>query len=639
MKKLTMADVFIPEQIEEALSHLSTKKDTCGIDGLHLSELRDDWNINGARYLSLLRAGKYKPGIVQIYEIINHTGKRRSISSFNSVDRLILRCLATSLEKYYDSIFSACSFAFRPGLGVDKAVAAFVSNLNKGLDKVVVIDIKHYFDSIPIDRLEMILKRIIDDKILLSLFHKFLYCRISEENIIKTKNKGILQGSPISPFLGNLYLSLLDTQLESMQIPFCRYCDDITMFFSSFDEAKEAYTKVSNILKNDLEMDIHTQKSGICEGIKQNYLGYNFTKNKKEHQILAIKKKKAPPQIYQHWSTTAIQRIDRNYHIINNGILNRKDFTLLFENDRGKKYLPVEATESLNVYSSIIFSSDFFKYISSKKICVNIFDKFGELAGTFSPPESLHGGLTMLKQAAIYLDEDKRKLIARKLEIASLHNKRSNLKYYERHHSHENLKNGIKAFSEWITEMNEATDVPMLLTIEARARQLYYSLFHEIIDDPTFRFTKRTRRPPKDPLNALISFGNVFLYNRIATEIQKTSLDIRIGFVHATNRRSQSLNLDIADLFKPLIVDRAIFTIINRHMIHASEHFEKTEDGGIYLNKEGKQIFINELENKVYQKQTEENQPRTYDTRIREEIHKIFRFVCYDEKYKPFKYN
>ena len=347
-----------------------------------------------------------------------------------------------------------------------------------------------------------------------------------------------------------------------MQIPFCRYCYDITMFFSSFDEAKEAYTKVSNILKNDLEMDIHTQKSGIYEGIKQNYLGYNFTKNKKEHQILAIKKKKALPQIYQHWSNTTIQRIDGNYHIINSGILNRKDFTLLFENDLGKKF-----------------------------------------------------------------------------EIASLHNMRSNLKYYERHHSSENLKNGISSFSEYITAMNEATNVTTLLTIEARARQLYYSLFHEIICDPAFEFTKRTRRPLKDPLNALISFGNVFLYNRVATEIQKTSLDIRIEFVHATNRRSQSLNLDIADLFKPLIVDRAIFTIINRHMIHTSEHFEETEDSGIYLNKDGKQIFINELENKVYQKQTEENQPRTYDTRIREEIHKIFRFVCYDEKYKQFKYN
>lgn len=639
MKKLTIKDIFISEEIEEALCHLSTKKDTCGIDGFYLSELRDDWNINGNCYLSLLLEGKYKPGIVQIYEIVNYTGKRRSISSFNSIDRLILRCLATSLEKNYDSIFSALSFAFRPGLGVEKAVATFASNLNNGLTSVAIIDIKNFFDSIPIDRLEMILKRIIDEKVLLSLFHNFLYCRISEDNVIKTKNKGILQGSPISPFLGNLYLSLLDTQLELMNIPFCRFCDDIAMFFSNFEEAKESYKKVYDILKTDLEMDINAQKSGIYEGIKQNYLGYSFTKNKKEHQILAIKKRKAPPHIYQNWGTTAIQRIDRNYHIINNGILNRKDFTLLFENDNGKKYLPVEATESLNVYSSVIFSSNFFKYISSKKICVNIFDKYGELAGTFSPPESLHGGITMLKQAAIYLDEDKRKLIVRKLEIASLHNMRSNLKYYERHHTSEKLRNGISSFSKYITEMNEATNVTMLLTIEARARQLYYSLFHEIICDPAFEFTKRTRRPPRNPLNALISFGNVFLYNRIATEIQKTSLDIRIGFVHATNRRCQSLNLDIADLFKPLIVDRAIFTVINRHMIHASEHFEKTEDGGIYLNKEGKQIFINELENKVYQKQTEENLPRTYDTRIREEINKIFRFVCYDEKYKPFKYN
>ena len=146
MKKLTMEDIFISEQIEEALDHLSTKKDTCGIDGLYLSELRDDWNINGERYLSLLRKGKYKPGIVQIYEIVNYTGKRRSISSFNSIDRLVLRCLATSLEKYYDSIFSSSSFAFRPGLGVDKAVATFANNLNTGLTRVDIIDIKHYFD-------------------------------------------------------------------------------------------------------------------------------------------------------------------------------------------------------------------------------------------------------------------------------------------------------------------------------------------------------------------------------------------------------------------------------------------------------------------------------------------------------------
>ena len=73
---------------------------------------------------------------------------------------------------------------------------------------------------------------------------------------------------------------------------------------------------------------------------------------------------------------------------------------------------------------------------------------------------------------------------------------------------------------------------------------------------------KRTRRPPKDPLNAMISFGNTLLYQRIANEINRTSLDIRIGIIHAAGTRPESLNLDLADLFKPILVDRTIFTLI-----------------------------------------------------------------------------
>ena len=101
------------------------------------------------------------------------------------------------------------------------------------------------------------------------------------------------------------------------------------------------------------------------------------------------------------------------------------------------------------------------------------------------------------------------------------------------------------------------------MLVEARARELYYRMINEIISNEDFHFTIRTKRPPKDPINALISFENVYLYNRIATEINKTSLDIRIGFVHFTTNRSQSLNLDLADIFKPIIVDRVIFSLIN----------------------------------------------------------------------------
>lgn len=196
----------------------------------------------------------------------------------------------------------------------------------------------------------------------------------------------------------------------------------------------------------------------------------------------------------------------------------------------------------------------------------------------------------------------------------------------------------MESLSKIIGELDTVHTLDNMLLIEAKGRQFYYSLFNEIIREPEFQFTTRTRMPPQDPLNALISFGNTYLYQRIATEINKTSLDIRIGFLHATNKRNQSLNLDLAELFKPLIVDRAIFTLINKHIISATDHFEPAEKGGTYLTKEGIRLFIRELDHKVYQTQTENNRPVTYDTRIKMEVRKLLRFVSNGETYKPYKY-
>ena len=227
------------------------------------------------------------------------------------------------------------------------------------------------------------------------------------------------------------------------------------------------------------------------------------------------------------------------------------------------------------------------------------------------------------------------------MEIGAVHNIRSNLKYYQKRIQSENLDKAVITFGKIIAELNRSKDTEGLMLLEARARQLYYSMFNEIMHEEDFVFTKRTRRPPRDALNAMISFGNTYLYNRIATEIRKSTLDIRIGFIHATTSRSQSLNLDMADLFKNLIVDRAIFTLVNKHMINANDHFEYVKVGdedGIYLNKEGKRIFIRQLDQKIYQKQTVKGESLSYDTRIKQEISKIFRMVIYGETYHPFKY-
>lgn len=387
-----------------------------------------------------------------------------------------------------------------------------------------------------------------------------------------------------------------------------------------------------------LGLKCNNEKSGIYPALSRRFLGYEFYKQKNSKKIYVRRYENKNRYCYRKWNTSAIQKIDRNYHLVNDGILTRKDYTILFENEEGKNYIPVETCGSINVYSNVIFSSSFFEYAKIKGLIVNIYGKYGEYVGTFHT--STHGETSrmILKQAQIYNDIIGRVEMAEKIERASLHNQRENLRYYYKRKKNEKLKSAIDCLTVCIEKMKICKSINELTLLEARAKQIYLQCFDSMIDNEEFIFDKRTRRPPRNEVNALISFGNVFIYQRIATEIRKTALDIRIGFVHATNNRSETLNLDIAEIFKPIIVDRAIFTIIHNMQISRKEHFERDEDGAVFLNKIGKKIFIRELEKKLYQKIKIDGISRTYDWIIRNEIQKIVHVVKDGEKYKPYKY-
>lgn len=136
----------------------------------------------------------------------------------------------------------------------------------------------------------------------------------------------------------------------------------------------------------------------------------------------------------------------------------------------------------------------------------------------------------------------------------------------------------------------------------------------------------------------MVSFGNTVLYNVVLQAIWRTSLDPKIGIVHATNRRSYSLNLDIADIFKPIIVDRVVFSLVNRHEINASQHFEECEEGGVLLSREGKRVFLDAIEEKLDDTICRGRSRIAYRQIISFEVIKLLQLVLHGERYRPFKY-
>jgi CRISPR-associated protein Cas1 len=324
----------------------------------------------------------------------------------------------------------------------------------------------------------------------------------------------------------------------------------------------------------------------------------------------------------------------KNIYIFNDGQIRRKDNTVYFETEEGKKFLPIEDINDIFVFGELELNKRFLELASQKEITIHFFNYYGYYIGSYYPREHLNSGYMTLKQSEHYLDIEKRLAIARAFVRGSGKNIQNVLRYYiNRGKDLEDISTQIENL---IGKTDNCCDSSELMGIEGNMRDYYYKGFDTIIDKEDFVFNNRSRKPPRNELNALISFGNSLLYTLILSEIYKTHLDPRIGYLHTTNFRRFTLNLDIAEIFKPIIIDRLIFTLIGKKMITKND-FER-DMGGILLKERGKKVFIQEFDNRLKTTIRHRKLGRevSYRRLIRLELYKLEKHLIGEEEYKPY---
>jgi CRISPR-associated protein Cas1 len=325
--------------------------------------------------------------------------------------------------------------------------------------------------------------------------------------------------------------------------------------------------------------------------------------------------------------------LKKNIFIFSNGELRREGNTLCFIGERGKKFIPVSNVSSLLVFGEVSFNKRLLEFISSNQITLHLYNYYGYYVGSFYPRTHYNSGFMTLKQSEHYLDYSKRIKLARKFVEGGIKNMLRNLRYYENREG--GLIDSINRLEEGANRMSSLQSVEELMAIEGGVREEYYNAFNRIIKHKDFAYEKREKRPPTSRLNTLISFGNSLIYVTILSEIYKTHLDPRIGFLHSTNFRKFSLNLDLAEIFKPIIVDRIIFTLTNKDMVDQSCFMRELE--GIYLNEKGRTIFIQEYDRKLGQIVSFKKQKRcSYQRLIRLELYKLEKHLIEEQEYEPF---
>jgi len=325
--------------------------------------------------------------------------------------------------------------------------------------------------------------------------------------------------------------------------------------------------------------------------------------------------------------------VKKDFYILSSGELKREGNTLCFIGERGKKFVPITDIALIHVFGEVSFNKKLLEFLSSNEVLVHFYNYYGYYVGSFYPRSHYNSGFMILKQAEHYMNYEKRILLAKKFVEGAIKNMIKNLKYYEARDKELGLP--ITTLENFLNRASNVKTVEELMAIEGNAKEEYYKAFNIIIKNPEFNFEKREKRPPKSRLDSLMSFGNSLLYTTILGEIYKTHLDPRIGFLHTTNFRKFSLNLDVAEIFKPIIVDRIIFTLINKNMLEESCFMKELD--GLYLSEKGKTLFIQEYDKKLKQIIKLTNKiKRSYRRIIRIELYKIEKHLIGEKEYAPF---
>ena len=329
----------------------------------------------------------------------------------------------------------------------------------------------------------------------------------------------------------------------------------------------------------------------------------------------------------------------KNYYLFNPGRMSRKNNTLKFtpvdENgtEGQPKYIPVEGVSELFCFGALDANSALYNFLGKMGITVHFFDYYEHYTGSFQPKEYLLAGKMQIEQTKHYLSKSTRQVIAQKLVEGAAFNIIKNLKYYQSRGKE--VQPYIDTISGFSGAIPETKAIDELMGIEGNIRQIYYDAFDVILND--FAMNGRSKQPPKNEVNALVSFGNMMCYTLCLGQIYHTQMNPTISFLHEPGYRRYSLALDLAEIFKPILVDRVIFRVLNKKEIQARDF--DVQMNGVVLKDAARKIFVRAFEERLNETIKHRSLKRsvTYKHLVKLECYKLTKHLLNMEEYKPFK--
>jgi RNA-directed DNA polymerase len=268
--------VITDDNLWGAYKKVRKNKGAPGVDGITVYQLKGHMEKYYQQLKRKLKDGTYQPQPVKRVAIPKPDGSKRYLGIPCVLDRVVQQAILQVIDPIIDPQFSDHSYGFRKGRSAHQAIKRAEEYYQEGYRVVVDCDLKSYFDTIHHQRMRAYLEYFISDKIVLKLIWKFLRSGILDKDIYIETTKGAPQGGPLSPILANVYLNMLDRELEKRGHRFIRYADDFVIYVKSKRAGERVMESVTSFIEGELQLTINQEKSRICGATSATFLGFNI---------------------------------------------------------------------------------------------------------------------------------------------------------------------------------------------------------------------------------------------------------------------------------------------------------------------------------------------------------------------------
>lgn len=620
---------FTHQILMAAWQQVCRKSPMAGVDGITVDWFADRLEMELPKIQHHLDKETYLALPAKGFYLKKSTGGKRLIGIPTVRDRIVQRMLLEELYWPIEETFLDCSYAYRPGRGIQMAIQHFYSYYQFQPNWVVKADISQFFDNLCWALLMTDLEQLKLEPILWQLVAQELSAGIVIRGQYQNFGKGVLQGAILSGALANLYLTEFDRRCLAAGFNLVRYGDDFAIVTSDWIQANQVLAQVREWLAQ-LYLNLNSEKTHIYSPDDEfTFLGYRFVrgqvyapppptqphnsmlspsgvptrrKTKRKSVIISrppigssLKPVRFPTANLEHlWSDlmTTLYITDQGAYL---SVYNQQ-FQVFYNRELRVK-VPASRVSHIVLFGCCNLSHGAVSLALRRRIPVMYLSQKGHYFGRLYS-ESHAKVDYLIQQVKHSLDADFTRTQAEAIVAAKLHNSRALLLKLNRRRQTDAALVAIEMLTSGIDKLPLAESMDALRGHEGKAASIYFQGLGSLFTG-SFAFEKRTKRPPTDPINSMMSLGYTLLSQNVHSFVNLVGLHPHFGNLHVPRDNHPALVSDLMEEFRAQIVDSLVAYLVNSQIFKLDDFTPPDERDGVYLQPHALKKFLKHWEDKL----------------------------------------